>query len=242
MARQARITLDYTPHHITQRGNRGEPVFFEKGDFQAYLDMLKEQCERFNVKIASYCLMPNQIHLLAIPEKGEMLSRAIGETHRRYTNMINKRNDWRGHLFQDRFFSYACDEQHAIRAVRFIERLPVISRIAPKPESYLWSTAKNRIKVIPDSFIYAPPQFNSIHNWEEFLNRSMDEAEMKLIQTHLQTGRPRGRDEFIDRVEKQLGRTVRPKKRGRKPRIAKVSSLERTAIDPTMPYHMRSGA
>lgn len=244
MARQARITLDYTPHHITQRGNRGEPIFFEKGDFQAYLDILTEQCERFDVKIASYCLMPNQIHLLAIPKEGALLARAIGETHRRYTNMINKRNDWRGHLFQDRFFSYVCDEEHSLRALRFIESMPITSGIAPKPESYLWSSAKNRIKLIADPRLMVLPHFSSIHNWEDFLNRPMDEDELKTVQTHLQTGRPRGSDNFLNRVEQKLGRSVRPKKRGRKPRITKAPNPEEPNISKReyIPYHMRVGA
>ncbi|NCO04023.1 MAG: transposase [Alphaproteobacteria bacterium] len=244
MARQARITLDYTPHHITQRGNRGEPVFFEKGDFQAYLDLLKEQCERFDIKIASYCLMPNQIHLLAVPKDSDLLARAIGETHRRYTNMINKRNEWRGHLFQDRFFSYVCDDEHSLRALRFIETMPVTSKIAPKPESYLWSSAKNRIKIINDPFLTPLPQFTNVHNWDEFLNRPMEAAELKDIQTHLQTGRPRGTDTFLDKLELKLGKKVRPQKRGRKARIAKKPKPE----EPTgqsrqyIPYHIRVGA
>lgn len=218
MARQARITLDNSPHHITQRGNRGDPVFFEKGDFQAYLDTLKEQCERFNVKLLSYCLLPNQIHILAIPQNGETLARAIGETHRRYTNMINKRNGWRGHLFQDRFFSYVCDEPYSLRAMRFIENMPVMSGIAPKPESYLWSSARDRIKTSTDNFITQPKNFHAVQDWSAFLERPMEPSELQAIQTHLQTGRPRGHDTFLDMIEQKIGRPVRPQKRGRKPK------------------------
>lgn len=218
MARQARITLDNYPHHITQRGNRGEPVFFEKADFQSYIDILKEQCALFNVKILSYCLLPNQINLLVIPQNSNMLARAIGETHRRYTNMINKRNNWRGHLFQDRFFSYVCDEPYSLRAMRFIENMPVVSGIAPKPESYLWSSARDRIKITNNDFITQPRNFHAVQDWADFLNRPMDTQELKSIQVHLQTGRPRGNEVFLDMIEQQIGRTVRPQKRGRKPK------------------------
>jgi len=218
MARQARIVIDNKPHHITQKGNRGEPIFFEKSDFQAYLDILREQCTRFDVKITSYCLLPNQIYLMAIPKEAKLLSRAIGETHRRYTNMINKRNDWRGHLFQDRFFSYVCDEQYTMRAIRMIENMPVVSKVAPKHDSYLWSSARSRIRLIHDDFLKNPVNFDAVPNWLEFLSRPMDEKELKAINTHLQTGRPRGNDIFLDEIEAQIGRTVRPKKRGRKPK------------------------
>ncbi|MEM9469284.1 MAG: transposase, partial [Pseudomonadota bacterium] len=205
-------------------------IFFEKSDFQNYLDILQEQCERFSVKILSYCLLPNQVHLLAIPQNGELLARAIGETHRRYTNMINKRNNWRGHLFQDRFFSYVCDEQYSLRAMRFIETMPLISKITPKPESYLWSSARDRIKVTKESFITNPSNFHAIQDWPAFLARPMDEQELKKIQTHLQTGRPRGNDAFLDMIEEKIGRSVRPQKRGRKPKMKAEAFRDNTIL------------
>ena len=58
----------------------------------------------------------------------------------------------------------------------------------------------------------------AIDNWEEFLSRPMNESEMNMIQLHLQTGRPRGSNIFLDTIERQIGRSVRPKKRGRKPK------------------------
>lgn len=218
MARQARIVLSNNAHHITQRGNRGENIFFEKADYQTYIDTLLEQCERFKISLYSYCLLPNQIHLIAEPQDAPMMARAIGETHRRYTNIINKRQGWSGHLFQNRFFSYPMDEQNTLRAVRFIETLPVTLNIAPKPENYLWSSAKSRIKVIENNFLKAFRSFHVVHNWAEYLNRPMDTNELNKIQLHLQTGRPRGSDLFLDNIELKIGRSVRPKKRGRKPK------------------------
>lgn len=223
MARQARIVIPNTAHHITQRGNRGEQVFFEKADYKTYLDILLEQCERFKLSLFSYCLLPNQIHLIVEPEEPALMARAIGETHRRYSCIINERNNWRGHLFQDRFFSYPVDEQNALRAARFIETLPVTAGIAPKPENYLWSSAKARIKVIENTFLKPFRSFHVVHNWADYLERPMNPDELRTIQLHLQTGRPRGSDLFLDNIEAQIGRSVRPKKRGRKPKNKKVA-------------------
>ena len=220
MARQARITLPHSPHHIMQRGNRGEKVFLEKGDFQFYLDLLKEQCNESTIEILSYCLLPNQIHLLVVPQNETMLARAIGETHRRYTITINKRQNWTGHLFQNRFFSYVCDDPYSLRAIRFIETMPVTAGITNKPENYLWSSARSRIRFSTENFVKTYQSFHTINDWHSFLARPMDEDELKTIQMHLQTGRPRGRDSFLDRIETNLGRTVRPQKRGRKPKNA----------------------
>lgn len=224
MARQARIIVPHTPHHITQRGNRGEHIFLQKSDYQTYLDILKEQTEQFDIGILGYCLLPNQIHLLLLPKDSQSLSRAIGETHRRYTNHINARENWSGHLFQNRFFSYAMDEQFSLRAIRFIETLSVTLKLTPRPENYLWSSAKSRIKIGKNNpIIQNYLSFNAIDNWEEYLSRPMNSDEMNQIQLHLQTGRPRGSGMFLDSIEKTIGRSVRPQKRGRKPKQKKVA-------------------
>ena len=66
---------------------------------------MSEWCRKHAVDIWAYCLMPNHIHLIAVPEKKENLRLAIGEAHRRYTRRINFREGWRGHLWQERFSS-----------------------------------------------------------------------------------------------------------------------------------------
>jgi len=38
MARSARIVIPHLPHHVTQRGNRREAIFFEDGDHDVYRD------------------------------------------------------------------------------------------------------------------------------------------------------------------------------------------------------------
>jgi putative transposase len=48
------------------------------------------------VEIWAYCLMPNHVHLIAVPRIDEGLARAIGEAHRRYANYINARSGFRG--------------------------------------------------------------------------------------------------------------------------------------------------
>jgi len=41
MARIARLVVPDFAHHVTQRGNRRERVFFGDNDCRAYLDLLK---------------------------------------------------------------------------------------------------------------------------------------------------------------------------------------------------------
>ena len=89
------------PHHVTQRGNRREAIFFEDGDQQLYYDMLGEQFRKFRVEVWAYCLMPNHVHLILTPQGADGMSRALGEAHRRYTNFINARGRWTGHFISE---------------------------------------------------------------------------------------------------------------------------------------------
>ena len=91
MARLTRVVVPDLPHHVTQRGNRREPIFFEDGDQYIYRDLLSEQAFSACVAVWAYCLMPNHVHLILVPMDKAGLGRAVGEAHRRYTNFINAR-------------------------------------------------------------------------------------------------------------------------------------------------------
>ncbi len=77
MPRLARTVFAGLPHHVTQRGNRREDVFFSDDDRRAYLEWLKEYCERHAVEILAYCLMTNHVHLVAVPAGNDGLQRAL---------------------------------------------------------------------------------------------------------------------------------------------------------------------
>ena len=68
MPRIARLVVPHYPHHITQRGNRRQPVFFSDHDYQAYKSLLANACEVAQCKVLAYCLMPNHVHLVVVPE------------------------------------------------------------------------------------------------------------------------------------------------------------------------------
>ena len=125
MARLARIVAPGLPHHITQRGNRCQPTFFCDEDYQYYLELMAQWCSAHQVEIWAYCLMPNHVHLIAVPQSADGLRRAIGEVHLRYTRMVSFREGWRGHLWQGRFASFVLDEPYLLTAARYVELNPV---------------------------------------------------------------------------------------------------------------------
>ena len=66
MARIARVVVPDLPHHVTQRRNRREPVFFEADDYRLYRRLVAAAW-RAGAAVWAYCLMPNHGHLPIMP-------------------------------------------------------------------------------------------------------------------------------------------------------------------------------
>jgi len=198
MARIARAVAPGIPHHVTQRGNRRQQTFFNDEDCQSYLELMSEWCMKFQVETWAYCLMPNHIHLIVVPETKDGLNRAIGEAHRRYTRRINFREGWRGHLWQGRFSSFIMEEGYLLACTRYVELNPVRSGLVKKPEDWPWSSAGAHIKGKDDFLVKTKPLQEIVNKpWEKFLVFDVQEQEIELLRKHERTGRPLGSDSFI---------------------------------------------
>lgn len=215
MARIARVIAPGIPHHVTQRGNRRQQTFFCDEDYQAYLVLMSEWCIKYRVEIWAWCLMPNHVHLIAVPETEDGLARAIGEAHRRYTRKINFREGWRGHLWQERFASFPMDESYLLAAARYVEMNPVAAGLVQHPTDYLWSSARAHLDGTDDLLVKVGALLEIAGNWSSFLSLA-DDDELATFKKHERTGRPLGKETFIDQIEKIAGRLLRPQKPGPK--------------------------
>jgi putative transposase len=217
MARIARVVAADVPHHVVQRGNRRQPVFFSTADYRAYLRLMADWCGQERVDIWAYCLMPNHVHLIAVPGSERGLARAIGEAHRRYTMRVNQREDWRGYLWQGRFSSCPLDEQYLLAAVRYVETNPVRAGLAKRPWQYPWSSAAAHVRGKDDLLVKVKPKLRRVESWREYLGTEQDSTDLELIRRHSRTGRPLGSRDFVESLEAQTGRPLAPRKRGPKP-------------------------
>ena len=218
MPKIARIVISGLPHHITQRGSRRQATFFCKEDYLAYIELMAQWCARCGVDVWAYCLMPNHVHLIAVPQTEDGLRRAIGEAHRRYTRHVNLRQGWRGHLWQERFASYPMDEPHLLAAARYVELNPVRARLVDTPEAYVWSSAAAHLSGRDDGLVKTAALLSRVVDWRGFLAGGLPEKEADLFRQHERTGRPLGGEGFVQRLEKAMGRFLRPQRRGPKPR------------------------
>jgi putative transposase len=204
------------PHHITQRGNRRQPTFFCEEDYAAYVELMGQWCKERGVAVWAYCLMPNHVHLIAVPKSEDGLRRAIGEAHRRYTRRVNFRERWRGHLWQGRFASFVLDEPYLLAAARYVELNPVRAGLAIAPGDYRWSSARAHLTGTDDALVQVSPLLEIAGNWRRLLLSAVSEEQLKEFREHERTGRVLGDEDFQKRLEKKLGRVLRRQKPGPK--------------------------
>ena len=222
MPRLARTVCARIPHHITQRGNRREAVFFSDDDRTVYLNWLKEYAERYAVDIFAYCLMSNHIHLIAVPASDDGLEKMLKPLHMRYAQRVNRARGWRGHLWQGRFFSSALDEDYLWAALRYVERNPVRARMVRRAENYRWSSAaahcgleENRVLTKKAAWLR---QCESIGDWSAWLAEGDEPQSLEMIRRNVEKGLPCGSEKFIQKLEQITGRALRYRPRGRPPR------------------------
>jgi putative transposase len=188
MARLARIVVPDIPHHVTQRGNRRQTVFFGHGDCRAHLELLKEYTSRFGVADWAWCLMPNHVPLMLAPPDEAALQAALSEAHRRYSRMINFREGWRGYLWQGRFASCPMDEPHALAAARYIELNPVRAGLAARPGDWAWSSATAHLTGEADGLTRIAALGIGPDDWAGFLSSGLDDAALETIRRDERTG------------------------------------------------------
>lgn len=216
MARLARIVLPGYPHHIIQRGNRRQDVFFVEDDYQYYLDLLKEWCAKEDVEIWAYCLMTNHVHLIVMPEIKSNLAKAIGGVHRRYTCMVNRRENWKGYLWQGRFSSYPMDENWLLKAAAYAELNPVKAGMVKNAEDYRWSSIHAHLAGEDiNGIINAEKLLSLTGDWRNYLKQAQSDS-VQEFERHERTGRVLGSSGFIEKAEMILQRELKKKKPGRK--------------------------
>ncbi len=216
-------------HHVTQRGNHRQTVFFNDSHREFYVRLLRGHCRRHGVAIGGYCLMGNHVHMLAIPASEDGLARALGRTHNDYARWLHLRQDEIGHLWQNRFFSCPVDDAGRWEALRYVELNPVRAGLVRQAADWRWSSAEAHMLGRDPADLLAWDEWRecwSPETWNRALAVGIEDAElMARIRQATHTGRPVGSEEFVHAAELRLGRRLALAKRGRKPKAAKLGIM-----------------
>ena len=234
MARLARIVIPGVAHHVTQRGNCRLPVFFSDDDSTRYLGLLKDGCEKADVRCLAWCLMDNHVHLVLVPTDADGLGRMMQWIGRQYVPYFNAKYRRTGTLWQGRYRATVIESaQYFLPCCRYIESEPVRSGLAADPEQYRWSSYVHHAGVQPDPLITDHALYWALGNtpfdreavYKSLMEQGLSTSEVNLFRTAARKGWPLGSEKFKAELEKQINRRVAPAKRGRpvKPRAPYTS-------------------
>jgi len=227
MPRRPRFVLPDVPHHVTQRGNNRQDVFFSDQDRFHYLEFLRESCLRYELRVLAWCLMTNHVHLIVIPATRRSLALGLGQAHSQYALELNRMRKRVGHLWQNRFFSCPLEPSHLMAAMAYVELNPVRAAMAEQAWDWPWSSALAHVSESPLGELLDWPWRAWMEEarlgawdpagWKASLASDHAAGQADLVRRATRLGEPLGSEDFVKRLERKAGRRLRVFPKGRPP-------------------------
>ncbi len=224
MARLPRLTAPGLAHHLIQRGNNRQAIFFDEVDCLRYLGDLSQLAAAHALAIHAYVLMPNHVHLVATPPDREAMSRLMQALGRRYVRWFNARHRRTGTLWEGRYRSTVVDtDRYLLACMRYVELNPVRAGLVDDPSAYRWSSHRHQLGQFADPLITEHALYWALGNTpferQQAYRRLFDqiplEGEIDEIRQTTQRGWVLGGGGFAEQVAAKAGRRVAPMRRGR---------------------------
>ena len=213
MPRNLRCVWPGNAYHVTQRGTNRQRVFFTAADRSAYLALLQDNQKDADLRVLAWCLMPNHVHFVMVPEREDSLAVLLRRLHGRYTQMINARRCRSGHLWQNRFYSCPLGGSHLWHALAYVERNPVRAALVGRPEEYKWSSAAAHLGLARDRNGLLDKEFweqqGGAAGWRDLVLTRGEALEDRLLRRCTYAGRPHGGEAFVAEFEQRFGRKWR---------------------------------
>ena len=146
MSRPLRIEYPNAFYHVMNRGASRQPVYLVDDDYEIFLEVVKECCRFFGIRIISYCLMPNHYHLLIQTPKAN-LSRAMRHLNGVYTQRFNRYHKKDGPLFRGRYKAVLVQEdEYLTHLIRYIHLNPIQANLSEDLLKYKWTSHRAYLK------------------------------------------------------------------------------------------------
>ena len=127
-------------YHVMSRGNRRLVLYNDEDDFISFLELILETREKYQFMVHSLCLMSNHFHMV-LETKDVELWKIMKRMLHPYSVNFNKKYNYTGHLFENRYTSCLIeDERYFLEVSRYIHLNPVKARIVRDPLDYTYSS------------------------------------------------------------------------------------------------------
>lgn len=224
MPRQPRYFVPGIPQHVIQRGVDRQAVFFQPDDYKLYLDSLGDAAEQYECRIHAYVLMTNHTHLLITPDTERSLPLLMQAMGRSYVQVLNKRYDRTGTLWQGRYkASLVQSDRYLLTCCKYMELNPVRAGLVLAPGDYPYSSFHYHATGTEDALLTVHAVYQSLGPepelrqaaYRKLFSDPIAPEELAAIRETTNACLVLGSDRFKDQIEAMLGRSVRPGKSGR---------------------------
>jgi putative transposase len=168
--------------------------------------------------------MDNHVHLLATPTSESALSRMMQDLGRRYVGWFNHQHGRTGTLWEGRFRAQLVDaDRWLLNCLRYIELNPVRAGLVSNLHDWPWSSLLHHLGLRQDAMVTDHPAFWALGNtpfereaaYARWLEDGIPAPELERITQTLMRGQTLGEAPFLSSLGEQLGRNLKPAKRGR---------------------------
>ncbi len=224
MPRKPRFFLPGLAAHVVQRGNNRQPIFFERSDYEQYLSLLGDGCDRYGCVIHAYVLMSNHVHLLLTPAGQQSVSRMMQHLGRHYVPYVNHKYSRSGTLWEGRFKASLVDTSlYLLACYRYIETNPVRAGMVANVSDYHWSSFQHNGLGLSNGLITPHAEYENLGgtlqqrmaSYRLLFEHPVEEGLLISLREHTQSGTPLGSERFRDDIEAVLAARIGKSDRGR---------------------------
>lgn len=240
LPRQTRLILEGHAHHIIQRGNNRQVIFFEDADRRFFLSALADALLAHDCALHAYVLMTNHVHLLITPAGAHGIAGVMQSLGRRYVGHVNRAYRRTGTLWEGRFKSTIVDrEAYLLACYRYIEANPVRAGMVERAADYAWSSHRGNALGKRDRLLSQHECYRALGataaarqaNYRLMFDEGLADETIETLRDATQRGWIPGRDSFRHQIAAALGRRVDPPVRGRPRKAAADTPPKPTASD-----------
>ena len=184
MSRRGDVFAPGRYYHIFNRGAGRGRLFFNPGNYEYLLRLVKRYIARYDVTVIAYCLMPNHYHFLLRQDGETPLSKFINVLFNAYVQAVNRQQEHSGTLFEGRFRHVCVDQEgYLIHLCRYIHLNPVKAGLVSLPEEWPYSNylewIGQRAGTLRDA-AFIREWFSSPQEYRQFVLDGMEDDRRRL--------------------------------------------------------------
>lgn len=234
MPRTARATVGGVCYHVMNRGNRRARVYHEPEEYEAFVWLIRQACERLPMRILAYCLMPNHFHLCVWPHADDDLSRWMHWLMTCHVTQYHRLHGTSGRIWQGRFTSFPIQQdEHLLTVLRYVERNPLRANLVHRAEDWRWSSLPEWLSQRQSGFLCNGPVTRP-DDWLSLVDKAHGSEELAALRNSATREAPFGSAPWtLDMVER-LGLESSVRRRGRPARAVSIHGRVRPSRHQTV--------